>query len=73
MEHKDKLITLIKSGLDETEAKVYLSVIEKQSLKEISATLGISYPRLDEIMNSLSSKGFCINLQSKPLKFWEIS
>ena len=76
METTKKLITpLTDLGLNKYEAKVYLSLITEgvSSAKNVSNITGIPYGKVYEIIHSLASKGFCVTLPTKPMKYQAIS
>lgn len=74
LQRENKLRTLLELGLDRYEAKVYPVLVKKGVLtaKEISDITKIPCRKVDEIIESLSSKGFLMAIPSKPMKLWEI-
>ena len=72
---KNMISPLLELGLNKYEAKVYLTLVGEgiSTAKNISDITGIPYGKVYEIINSLSSKGFCTTLPSKPMKCQAIS
>ncbi len=72
---KNAIEPLIGLGLNKYEAKVYLTLIGEgiSTAKNISDITGIPYGKVYEVINALSSKGFCTILPSKPMKCQAIS
>lgn len=72
---KSMINPLLELGLNKYEAKVYLTLVGEgiSTAKNISDITGIPYGKVYEIINSLSSKGFCNILPSKPMKCQAIS
>lgn len=62
---------LIKIGLIESEAKIYLNLLKKKSFtaSEISRLSGISRSKTYEILNQLIRKGLCIEILGGVKKF----
>ncbi len=67
---KNIITPLLELGLNKYEAKVYLTLIGEgiSTAKNVSDITGVPYGKVYEIINSLSSKGFCTILPSKPMK-----
>ncbi|MFH1682594.1 MAG: helix-turn-helix domain-containing protein [Candidatus Woesearchaeota archaeon] len=72
---KDLITPLLELGLNKYESRVYLSLITEgtSTAKNVSSITGIPYGKVYEIITSLSNKGFCILLPSKPMKCKAVS
>jgi sugar-specific transcriptional regulator TrmB len=72
---KNLILPLLEIGLNKYEAKVYLTLVAEgtSTAKNVSDITGIPYGKVYEIINSLSNKGFCILLPSKPMKCQAVS
>jgi len=66
---------LLELGLNNYEAKVYLTLVSEgtSTAKNISDSTGIPYGKVYEVVNSLASKGFCVILPIKPMKYKAMS
>ena len=72
---KQLIATLLELGLNKYEARVYLALISEgtATAKNLSDITGIPYGKVYEIINLLSTKGFCIILPTKPMKSKAVS
>ena len=72
---REILMNLSELGLNNYEAKVYLSLVSEgaSTAKNVNDITGIPYGKVYEIINSLCSKGFVTTFPSKPMKFQAIS
>ncbi len=72
---KEILTALSELGLNNYEAKVYLTLITEgiSTAKNISDITAIPYGKVYEIINVLASKGFVITLPTKPMKCQAVS
>ncbi|MFH1668457.1 MAG: helix-turn-helix domain-containing protein [Candidatus Woesearchaeota archaeon] len=61
---------LLELGLNNYEAKVYLTLVEEgvSTAKNVSDITGIPYGKVYEIITSLCTKGFSMTLPTKPMK-----
>jgi sugar-specific transcriptional regulator TrmB len=61
---------LLALGLNNYEAKVYLTLVEEgvSTAKNVSDITGIPYGKVYEIITSLCAKGFSMTLPTKPMK-----
>jgi sugar-specific transcriptional regulator TrmB len=61
---------LLELGLNNYEAKVYLTLVEEgvSTAKNVSDITGIPYGKVYEIITSLCAKGFSMTLPTKPMK-----
>lgn len=75
--HTKKEVTelLNELGLNKYESLVYFNLISEgiSTAKNVSDISGIPYGKVYEIINSLSEKGFCTILPSKPMKCQAVS
>ena len=71
MKENHYIENLVKIGLTKTESKVYLNLLKKKSFtsSEISRLSGISRSNTYEILNSLVSKGLCIEILGRVKKY----
>ncbi len=67
---KEVINHLLELGLNNYEAKVYLTLIEEgtSTAKNVSDITGIPYGKIYEIITSLCNKGFSLILPTKPMK-----
>ncbi len=72
---KSVMSPLLELGLNKYEAQLYLTLIGEgiSTAKNVSDITGIPYGKVYEIISSLSSKGFCTVLPTKPMKCQAIS
>ena len=65
------IVNLIKIGLTESEAKIYLNLIKKKSFtaSEVSKLSGISRSKTYEILNQLVQKGLCVEILGSVKKY----
>ncbi|MBU2561192.1 MAG: hypothetical protein KKD17_02760 [Nanoarchaeota archaeon] len=67
---KEVINYLLELGLNNYEAKVYLTLVEEgtSTAKNVSDITGIPYGKVYEIITSLCTKGFSMTLPTKPMK-----
>lgn len=71
MKENFSIVNLIKIGLTESEAKIYLNLLKKKSFtaSEISRLSGISRSKTYEILNQLVQKGLCVEILGRVKKY----